>query len=163
MADASVEQQKILNIKYGLGQEDPDEEIFLNFNFASGSSINAIAFKDPRLPFSMNGPNQTAPCDPVDCADGCSCTHIIKQPRNKVVQFVMTNYLSSFTEGLNLHTTHLHGNTFAVLKEGFGPLNATTGRPIGNNPDVRCTSSLCLGTEWTNGRPQMNFEKPPLK
>ena len=52
MADArSVEQQEILNIKYGLGQEDPDEEIFLNFNFASGSPNTAIAFRDPRLHF----------------------------------------------------------------------------------------------------------------
>ena len=164
MADArSVEEQESLNLKYGLGQVDPDEEIFLNFNFANGASINAISYRAPRVPFSMSVPDQIVPCDPADCADGCSCTHILELPTNKVVQFVMTNYAPSFSAPLGLHVAHLHGNTFAVLKEGFGPLDAVTGRPVGNNPDVRCTSSECYGTEWANGRPQINLQKPPLK
>ena len=164
MADArSVEQQDSLDMKYGLGQEDPDEEIFLNFNLATGSSINAIKYTSPRAPFSMNVTNQIKPCDPVDCADGCVCTHILELPKNKIVQLVMTNYAQSSDRSHHLHVAHIHGNTLAIVKEGFGPQDPVNGRPTGYNSDVSCVNNDCYLTEWASGRPPMNLLKPPLK
>ena len=165
MADArSVEQQDILDLEFGL-QETPDEEIFLNFNDIDvfDDTINSKAFTSPRAPLFMNVPNQITPCDQVDCTDGCYCTQILELPKNKVVQLVMTNYIPTFTGGLGPHVAHMHGHTFAVLKQGFGPLDPVTGRPVADNSDVSCTNSRCFGTEWAGGRPQMNLQKPPLK
>ena len=165
MANArSVEQQDSMDTEFGL-QETPDEEIFLNFNEIDevGDAINSIGFVSPRAPLFMNVSDQITPCDQVDCTDGCFCTQIVELPKNILVQLVMTNYISTFTGGLDPHVGHLHGHSFAVLKQGFGPLDPVTGRPVADNPDVSCTDSQCFGTEWANGRPPMNLQNPPVK
>ena len=161
MDDArSVKNQEELNEEYAL-TEDPDEELFINLNFAVGPSLNSIAFIKPRVPFSQKGKDQITQCD--DCAEGCACTHIVELPKNKVVQLVISSYDFTFEGPLSMHPVHLHGHTYALLDQAWGPLNKTTGKHTGNNPNLNCTTDLCRATQWVNGRPEMNTHNPPLK
>ena len=158
----SIYDQEELTEIYALG-EDPDEEVFVNFNFPRGPQINFKEFSHPRAPFSQKVEDQITPCEDEDCENGCTCTHIIDLPKNKVVQIVITSYDPNFAGPLSIHPIHLHGYTYAVMKQGWGPLDAVTGRPTGNNPDVNCTDDLCRATQWTGERPELNVDNPPLK
>ncbi|CAH1271167.1 KLHL24 [Branchiostoma lanceolatum] len=53
-------------------------EIFLNFNFIIGSSVNGRRFVGPTAPLHQNNTEATVPCDEEQCLqNGCRCTHII--------------------------------------------------------------------------------------
>jgi hypothetical protein len=81
--------------EYGL-QEEPCNEIFLNFGIANGPAVNGIVFSTPRAPllgFVLQKNPYLTPCSKSNCSatTPCSCTQMIDLKYNKVYQFVLTN------------------------------------------------------------------------
>lgn len=103
----------------------PIFEIFLNFGFPIGSSINKIKNVMPRAPlFQEPSTWGTEPCS-SDCSDkGCLCSHVIALPPNRTIQMVLTSNTLISTEKngtINVITTmhhpvHIHGHSFQVRK-----------------------------------------------
>jgi len=92
-------------------------EIFLNFDFPIGSSINHHRNVLPRAPFSQGQSTLgTNPC-PSDCADkGCLCTHVIDLPAKKTIQLVMTAHSKVNADAVPMHhPVHIHGHSFQVM------------------------------------------------
>lgn len=160
----SVKSQEELNDMFAL-QSPPDHEIMLNFNLGSGANINGHEFVYPHQPLFSTADYRKTPCDAEHCQNGCKCTHTINLGEGQIVQLVLTNYESNHDGQYSAHPIHLHGYSFALLKLGFGQLDPATGLPLGDNPDVNCTTPNCSWTQWTtdNPRARMNMERPPLK
>ena len=148
--------QQYLDERYGLNC-DPDEEYFLHFDFVGLSSINARTFVTPSVPFSQDNDDDIVPCDDDECSTGCRCTNILKLPKGKVIQMVLSNLLP-----IN-HPIHLHGHSFAVLKQGFGTIDNTTGRSISVNSDYKCNDENCYSTSWNGDSPEMKTSFPPIR
>ena len=83
----------LLKDQFGLKDENV-VEVFLNFAFVIGSSINARQFVPPR---GFTHPHRhlerhTTPCDETVCAtSGCRCTNTLSLPFNVTVQVVLLN------------------------------------------------------------------------
>ena len=151
---------------FNLQQWNPYKEIFLNFGLANGPSINGISNSEPRALLygqaSDASNSYVDQCDQTACSAGCSCTNIISLPYNKIVQFVVTNYANGSIP-VAPHTFHTHGHSFTVLKMGYQPIDNSTGKATGPNPDVTCADSRCFSTKWANQRPSLNLVNPPVK
>ena len=153
-------------IRYLLGGQSSGaefSELFLNIGFNWGSSINARRFLDPTAPLYQT-PNGATPCDQACTKEdiGCFCTNTIQLPFNKTIQMVISNYQKDFPY-MGHHPMHIHGHSFAVVKVGFPKINLTSGRIIRPNGDITCSDPLCLDPHWTNQRPNLNLDRPPLK
>ncbi|XP_078686410.1 uncharacterized protein LOC144919067 [Branchiostoma floridae x Branchiostoma belcheri] len=137
-------------------------EIFLNFNFAIGSSVNGRRFVGPTAPLYQDNTAAIVPCDKEQCLrSGCRCTHIIDIPYNQTIQLVMYNTFAPASQ--THHSVHIHGHAFQVVAMGYPSYNKTTGRYIQPNPDVECKNELCTDASWRNGPPLLNLINPPLK
>ncbi|XP_078590744.1 uncharacterized protein LOC144870452 isoform X1 [Branchiostoma floridae x Branchiostoma japonicum] len=139
-------------------------EIFLNFNFAIGSSVNGRRFIGPTAPLHQNTTAATVPCDEELCLrSGCRCTHIIDIPYNQTIQLVMYNTFAPTSQ--THHSVHIHGHAFQVVAMGYPSYNKTTGRYMQPNTDVKCKNDLWLCTDatWRDGPPLLNLINPPLK
>ena len=147
---------------YGLNSL-PDRELILNFNFANRASINGHEFVYPKQPLFSTADYRRVMCDAEHCENGCKCTHTINLAENQIVQLVLTNYDDDHKSSLAAHPVHLHGNSVAVMKVGYGPLDPVTGAPIGNNPDINCTTPNCSWTRWTNEPATLNMDRPVVK
>ncbi|CAH1243344.1 Hypp7073 [Branchiostoma lanceolatum] len=143
--------------------EDPDIlEIFMNFNFAIGSSVNGRRFIGPTAPLHQKAANATVPCDEEQCLrSGCRCTHIIDIPYNKMVQLVMFNTMAPLSQ--THHSVHIHGHAFQVVAMGYPSYNRSTGRYLEPNPDITCKNDLCTDATWRDGPPSLNMFNPPMK
>ena len=152
---------------FGLRKTSPDKEIFLNFGLANGPSVNGIRNTEtPSLLYGQTSTNSyTTPCDQTICSTvGCECTNIINLPYNKVIQFVVTNYVAPNSQApVAPHAFHMHGHSFAVLKVGYQPINNQTGVATGPNSDVACANDFCRTTKWSSQRPSLNLVNPPIK
>ena len=148
--------QNYLDEHFGLNCE-PDEEHFLHIEFGGGAPINGINFVKPSVPFSQDYEDKIVPCDEEECITGCSCTHMIKVAKGKIIQLVLTSRLR-----IN-HPIHLHGYSFAVVKTGYATLDNTTGRIVAINRDFKCANKECLHTTWRGGRPDVNTVLPPIR
>ena len=152
--------------KYGLDDDDIDE-IFLNFAFSIGSSINARRFIEPRVPFHEKRNGGIVEC-PESCAEkGCRCTYTLHIPHNKTIQMVLTGLMPG-SPFMAHHAIHIHGYEFAVLKTGYGTLNESTGFWTGNNQDIVCNNHLCSEPAWNNKKLRntnfsLNLRNPPVK
>jgi FtsP/CotA-like multicopper oxidase with cupredoxin domain len=139
------------------------EEIFLNFAFSYGSSINARRFIEPTVPFHQNRTGAIVPCPEYCDEEGCRCTHTLHIPHNKTIQMVLTGLMPGFPFMAH-HAVHLHGYSFAVLKMGYGELNESTGFWSGNNEDIACNNELCSKPRWSDAAtPVLNLKDPPVK
>ncbi|XP_066269568.1 uncharacterized protein [Branchiostoma lanceolatum] len=137
-------------------------EIFLNFNFIIGSSINGRRFIGPTSPLHQNSTTATVPCDEEECLrSGCRCTHIIDIPYDKTIQLVMYNTFAPTSQ--THHAVHIHGHAFQVVAMGYPTYNKTTGRYMQPNTDVKCKNDLCTDAAWRDGPPLLNLINPPLK
>eukprot|EP00058_Branchiostoma_floridae_P025154 XP_002610644.1 hypothetical protein BRAFLDRAFT_117887 [Branchiostoma floridae] len=137
-------------------------EIFLNFNFAIGSSVNGRRFIGPTAPLHQNTTAATVPCDEELCLrSGCRCTHMIDIPYNQTIQLVMYNTFAPTSQ--THHSVHIHGHAFRVVAMGFPSYNKTTGRYMQPNTDVKCKNDLCTDATWRDGPPLLNLINPPLK
>lgn len=161
-----LEHSLILKSEYGLSSEKP-EEVFLNFAFVGGSSVNGRKFALPRgfdaIPSAWR--SHITPCNATLCGERpCRCTNIVSLPLNATVQMVIMNYQPDH-DPANLpshHAVHVHGHAFAVLALGFGMTrNAASVAP---NPDISCDGALCSSPRWTAGHaPALNLADPPIK
>ncbi|XP_078664411.1 uncharacterized protein LOC144907345 isoform X1 [Branchiostoma floridae x Branchiostoma belcheri] len=137
-------------------------EIFLNFNFAIGSSVNGRRFIGPTAPLHQDSAAAIVPCDEEQCLrSGCRCTHIIDIPYNKTIQLVMYNTFAPASQ--THHSVHIHGHAFYVLAMGYPSYNKTTGHYIQPNSDVKCKNELCTDATWRDRPPLLNLMNPPLK
>lgn len=78
--------------------------------------------------------------------------------------------LFSFGENLKIvHSIHLHGHRFHVLKIAYPPFDPLTGNSTAFNSDIRCLNNECTRATWAdpswiNGPiPGVNLINPPLK
>ena len=158
--------------RFGLNDAGDDvTEIFLNFAFVVGSSVNGRRFVHPRsfLPDSQDDVIDGAVvCDENLCnRQGCACTHVISVPPNVTVQMVLLNYqpVHSARNLPSHHSVHIHGHSFAVLATGFARQNSTTGLWTGHNQDISCAGDrLCARAGWRDDRrPSINLVDPPIK
>ena len=151
---------------FGLKQANPDNEIFLNFGLANGPSVNGIRNTEtPSFLYGQTSNSYTTPCNQSVCSTvGCECTNIISLPYNKVVQFVVTNYVAPNSPApVAPHAFHMHGHSFAVLKVGYQPINNQTGEATGPNTDIACANDFCFTTKWSSKRPSLNLFNPSIK
>lgn len=148
-----------------------DEEYFLNFGFVNGPSINGRAFIFPTVSLLTQPDEGIVQCpetsETCDTDGRCKCTHILKIPSNKLIQFVFTNLGS---ENGASHPVHVHGYSFYVMKMGFGTYDNKTGILLNNSQDITCTDrqGYCSRENWTdrswsNGNIPNPNPKPPLK
>ncbi|KAI0210646.1 Laccase-1 [Lamellibrachia satsuma] len=145
----------------GLADDDVIEH-FLNFGFATGSSINTRRFSGPTVPFYQDYVSHSRPCSDQDCSRGCHCTHMLQLPYNRTVQLVLLNYISG--KFLANHPIHVHGHGFSVVRVSYPELNATTGRWADNNNDIACADRYCAHAHWRDDvRPTLNLRDPPVK
>ncbi len=154
--------------EYGLNDTDVTE-LFFNFGFNWGSSINGKKFVYPSEPFSQSGNSAEWSCDHQECSHpdrGCSCTHKHELPFNRTIQMVLTNFEPEFTGPfpyIGHHPIHMHGHNFALLHVGFPEyLNGTT-KFLQHNKDIVCQNRLCKTPKWKDKRPVLNLENPPIK
>lgn len=100
--------------------EQDVHEMFLNFAFPIGSSINHHRNVLPRgAMFQEPSAWEATPC-PSDCEEkGCLCTHVINLPANKIIQLVMTSNRKTIGNEHQLlpkhHPIHIHGYSFQVI------------------------------------------------
>ncbi|XP_078703519.1 uncharacterized protein LOC144928714 [Branchiostoma floridae x Branchiostoma belcheri] len=118
-------------------------EIFLNFNFAIGSSVNGRRFIGPTAPLYQDS--------------AAAITFLY----NKTIQLVMYNTFAPASQ--THHSVHIHGHTFHVLAMGYPRYNKTTGRYVQPNTDVKCKNELCTDATWRDEPPLLNLMNPPLK
>lgn len=104
--------------------DDKDvHEVFLNFDFPIGSSINHHKNVLPRAAlFQEPATWGTTPC-PDDCEEkGCLCTHVVNLPANKVVQMVLVSNRKILANAAQVipmhHPIHVHGHSFQVTLAG---------------------------------------------
>ncbi|XP_019627200.1 PREDICTED: laccase-1-like [Branchiostoma belcheri] len=136
--------------------------IFLNFNFAIGSSVNGRRFIGPTAPLYQDSAAVIVPCAKEQCLrSGCRCTHIIDIPYNKTIQLVMYNTFAPASQ--THHSVHIHGHAFHVLAMGYPSYNKTTGRYVQPNTDVKCKNELCTDATWRDEPLLLNLMNPPLK
>ena len=98
-------------------------EIFLNFGFPIGSSINYLRNVMPRAPLFQNSSTWGKTQCSSDCVDkGCFCTNVVDIPPNRNIQMVLTSNLLANTDkngtinviSTMLHPVHIHGHSFQV-------------------------------------------------
>ena len=153
-----------------LSPSEEVHEIFLNFAFSVGSSINNHRFIFPKSsPVYDNASTVLEPCTAKCYDEGCKCTNVVKLPLNKTIQLVLMSYTTSNEPGKNYsnkahHPVHLHGHSFYVLKQGFGVVDNRTKRLTGLNEDIVCDNKPCSRQHWKRDMTgELNFENPPLK
>ncbi len=155
-------------IEYGLNETNI-HEIFFNFGFNWGSSINGKKFVYPQEPFSQSELNAEWTCDREECIQpdkGCKCTHKYELPFNRTIQMVLTNYEPQYTGEfpyIGHHPVHIHGHNFAVLHVGFPEYQNTTSKYFQHNKDILCQNRLCKTPKWRDKMPVFNLENPPIK
>jgi len=146
-------------------------EIFLNFAFSIGSSINNHRFLFPSsAPIYDTNATKPTKCT-SQCFDrGCRCTNLLKLPKKKVIQMVLMGYTTINDFGKNYsnkahHQVHLHGHSFFVLKQGYGETSDKSKRITATNKDIVCENRVCSRHHWrqNSSRQQLNLENPPLK
>ncbi|XP_048588242.1 laccase-4 isoform X2 [Nematostella vectensis] len=167
----------VTQLKIDTAFHDPEEiepgedifEVFLNFGFSIGSSINMRKNVMPRAPlFQKQSTWGTTPCPEQCSVHGCRCTHVINIPANRTVQLVMTSYglvnPRDMRHSSMHHPVHIHGYSFQIMKIGYPVVNQTTGRPIRRNPDIACENEICSRTRWkTRPRSALLSDRPIVK
>ena len=155
-----------------LSPSEEVHEIFLNFAFATGSSINNHRFIFPESsPIYESESTQMKPCTAQCFEDGCKCTNVVKLPLNKTIQLVLMSFTTINEIGKNYsnkahHPVHLHGHSFYVLKQGFGVVDNHTKLLTGLNDDIVCENKPCSKQHWKNRQKltsELNFDNPPMK
>ncbi len=162
----SATDQEQLDIVYGL-QDDPEDilELFYNFAFSIGASINGRRYVEPGVPLNQDDKlDYITPCDDDTCdVNGCRCTYLEELPVNRTVQLVLSSYLPG-ENFMAHHPVHLHGHNFAVLAMGFAESDPATGYWTDHNPDLACLNDdLCTRVTWSGDRPHINTSNPPVK
>ncbi|XP_048577660.1 LOW QUALITY PROTEIN: L-ascorbate oxidase [Nematostella vectensis] len=140
-------------------RNDDVHEVFLNFGFPIGSSVNARRFISPRAPLFQDPDTWGLTDCAKACSDeGCWCTHVVELPPGKTIHLVLNSYNNAKS------AVHVHGHSFQVLKIGYPMQNETTGQILGINPDITCDNDFCSRQRWSAGQPKdLNFDNPPLK
>lgn len=157
-----------LKSEYGLSLSKKPTEVFLNFAFVGGSSVNGRKFVLPRGFDATAWKDHITPCDETLCGEKpCRCTNIVSLPPNVTVQMIIMNY-QPVHDPKNLpshHAVHVHGHAFAVLALGFGTTRNHTseGMAVSPNPDISCDGALCSTPRWTRSAPALNLADPPIK
>ncbi|XP_065052890.1 uncharacterized protein LOC135682090 [Rhopilema esculentum] len=143
-----------------------DVQVFLDFAFPIGASINGFRFVLPKNHLYSDVPLDTK-CSRANCkGKACWCTHYIDLPYKKTVQMVLANYGDKSKDHGHHHTIHLHGYDFVVLKTGFPEFDQSTGEMIRKNSDLYCIDKLCRKMRWSNYTDVVktfNFENPPIQ
>ncbi|XP_064642285.1 uncharacterized protein LOC135496738 [Lineus longissimus] len=129
-------------------------EIFLNFAYprppmhTPQASVNAIRFHAPSSPVLLT--NEIEHQCPKGCAEHfCQCTHTVELKKDEMIQMVLLN---AGAGAGTVHSIHLHGHYFHVLKMGYGVYNATTGAYVSTSVDIACASSdpYCTNATWAD-------------
>ena len=144
---------------YGL-QATEIEEMFFNFNMASGSNINGWKFKLPKFPLYQDDSQQSLTTCKTN--NSCKCTQIQNIPENRIIQMVLISYNLGAHEMAH-HSVHLHGYNFAVLASGYPPSNIATGAWTEHNENILCDNSNCFNPGWNGTQPLLNLDNPPIK
>ncbi|KAF6033174.1 hypothetical protein EB796_008520 [Bugula neritina] len=138
-------------------------EHFLAYSYMAGDSINGRTLELPSSPFYQQHYSKTGTvCDDTVCDSvGCACTHVRKLPTNKVVQIVVMHHVLKFF----IHTWHMHGYRFAVLKVAYPPKDNSTGLIMSTyNREINCSNDFCNDAHWANDNiGQFDVDRPPLK
>ncbi|XP_066917252.1 uncharacterized protein [Clytia hemisphaerica] len=144
-------------------------ELFLNFAFATGSSINMHRFIFPKSSPVYDSRTELTPCVEECFDDGCRCTNVLELPKNKIIQLILMSYTTTNDPGKNYtsmghHPVHLHGHSFHVLKQGFGVMDNQTNLIADLNQDIICDNKPCSRQHWKDDMTQrLNFDQPPVK
>jgi len=127
-----------------------DHELFLDFGFPIGSSINGHRFVMPKNHMYSPDP-RIKKCKKKKCNTkaGCYCTFMNDLPYNKTVQLVLTN-MAYNKLGYGHHTLHLHGYDFTVLKTAFAKVDRNTSTILETSKDVNCPGKFCRGASWVD-------------
>ncbi|XP_050412927.2 uncharacterized protein LOC126827526 [Patella vulgata] len=147
------------------------EEHFLNFGFDGVSgwvgSVNGRSFKMPPVS-ALTQPDQIGlKCDD-DCGvkKSCQCPYSLDLDHGKTYQIIFLNMGDG--KGYS-HPIHMHGHSYYVLKMGYPRYSATTGKLIGDNPDINCRESSCNDATWADPHwhgdniPGLELKNPPRK
>ena len=147
-----------------LNNDDKGLELFLNFAFTVGSSINSRKFVMPSSPAYDIEDASMVKCDEAACkAEGCSCTHIVTIPPNRKIRMVLMSYEPSYIYPGH-HVVHLHGHHFAVLYTGYPGYDPLTGLRNGSNTDIICKEPLCMTPTWSEQSKDRNLSThPPIR
>jgi FtsP/CotA-like multicopper oxidase with cupredoxin domain len=151
----TIVEAKAINAKnYNPGGNAKPREIFMNFAYPRPSrkspqaSVNAIRFHAPASPVLLTN-EVDHPC-PSDCAkDVCQCVHTVELKKDEIINMVLLNV---GTGAGTVHSIHIHGHYFQVLKMGYGIHNETTGAFVGMSKDIACASGdpFCANATWAD-------------
>lgn len=130
--------------------KDIDLEVFLDFAFPIGATVNGFRFILPENHLYAKNPLDWK-CSWRKCRDkACYCSHTIDLPYNKSVQLVLTNIGDKTEAHGHHHSIHLHGYDFVVVKTGFPEADPKTGFYAERTKDVYCVDRLCRKMRWVN-------------
>ena len=122
-----------------LSPSEKVHEIFLNFAFSAGSSINNHRFIFPKSsPIYNSASTILKPCT-AQCYDkGCKCTNVVKLPLNKTIQLVLMSYTTVNDMG---KTTPIRLTTPSTC--------TVTASTFSNRVLVLLTTGLNVSPGWT--------------
>ena len=126
---------------------------FLNFGYRGemASSVNGRIFKNPSVSALSQPHELNTLCSECDVERFCTCSYSVELESGSEIILVIFNLGKEY---LNVHSIHIHGHKFQILKMGL-----TTTDLNGNivpTEDIKCSEqlsneeSLCYRAKWTN-------------
>jgi len=137
-------------------------EHFFAYSYMAGDSINGKTLVLPHAPFYQEHYTKSGvSCDPKCLTEGCSCTHVEKIPRDRVVQIVVMHHVLKHF----IHTWHMHGYRFAVVRVVYPPKDPQNNLIMTTlNRDITCSNDFCHDARWINSTlGEVTVDRPPLK
>ncbi|XP_067947625.1 uncharacterized protein [Watersipora subatra] len=138
-------------------------EHFLAYSYMAGDSISGRTMSFPTSPFYQTDYRTAGvACNDTVCnARGCSCTHVKSLPENGIVQIIIMHHVLKHF----IHTWHMHGYRFAVLKVVYPPKDYKSGLIMSTlNRDIACSNDFCHDARWINSTlGDVAVDRPPLK
>lgn len=129
-------------------------EYFLNLSFVGfkTSGINGRIFKMPTIAPLAQASEIDTSCYNCGAENSCFCSHSINLATGSEVIFIFLNF--DIGPLLMVHSVHIHGHKFQVLKIGLTSVNSA-GVAIPTS-DIKCSDSpsnaesLCYNARWSN-------------
>ncbi|XP_067945827.1 uncharacterized protein [Watersipora subatra] len=138
-------------------------EHFIAYSYMAGDSLNGRTLVLPPSPlYQKDYRTSGIKCNEQTCnSEGCSCTHVQSLPPNQIIQIVVVHHVLKHF----IHTWHMHGYRFAVLRVVYPPKDDKSGLIMSTlNRDITCSNHFCHDARWINSTlGDVAVDRPPLK